>query len=188
MFQRPSQRLSSAFKASREPVGINLVPMLDALVTLIAFLLFSMSFIAIVGLESLVPVVNDMPVEEQLQLKDKPVQITLTLGEREAEVWSPFDRFEAKVIPNLPDGSPDANAIHSALLSVKEIFPFERQIVFVPAPTTSYDQLVSAMDAARQLEAGDPPIYYKNPQTNVERAATELFPNIVFGNLLAEGG
>jgi hypothetical protein len=42
------------------------------------------------------------------------------------------------------------------------------------------------MDAARGLEASDPPIFVKNATTGNDEALKTLFPNVIFGNLLGE--
>ncbi len=180
MFKRPTSRRKTVHKE----VQLNLVPILDTMVTLIAFLLFTMSFLQIVSIESPFPQASAKDVEEKL--KQRPLQLTLTLREGEAEIWSPFELVPARKIPDAQPGTPDLKAIHSHLLDIKRKFPTETKLVLVPTPAVNYDTLVSVMDASRLVEPGDEPIYFQNSATGVNEVAKALFPEIVFGNLLGE--
>ncbi len=157
--------------------------MLDALVTLIAFLLFSMSFLAIVSIESPAPVASKAEVQQKL--KEKPLQLTLTLTPKGSQIWSPFGRIETTRIANSEFG-PDLPQIHQALVKIKAKFPEEKQIVLVPHPGVNYDTLVAVMDAIRSLEKTDTAIFVKSPKTGLPLQAQYLFPSIVFGNLLGD--
>jgi biopolymer transport protein ExbD len=180
VLKRPSTRRRSV----PTEVQINLVPMLDALVTLIGFLLFSMSFLSLVHIETPKPEVNPDNVEQQL--KEKPLQLTVSIREKESEIWSPFEKIQPKTIPHTAEGLPDTKAIHEALIEVKRGFLNENKIVFVPAANTSYDILVAVMDSLRNLEPTDPPLFRTNAQTGIEEPVKQLFPEVVFGNLLGE--
>ncbi len=180
MFKRPSSRRRSSSTA----VQINLVPMLDALVTLIGFLLFSMSFLSLVHIETPKPEVNPENVEQQLQ--EKPLQLTVSIREKETEIWSPFEKIQPKTLPHTAEGLPDTKAIHEALIEIKRSFINESKVVFVPAANTSYDILVAVMDSLRNLEPTDPPLFRENPQTGIEEPVKQLFPEVIFGNLLGE--
>src|SRR5689334_18160563 len=127
MLKRPTSRR----KSKQEGVTLNLVPILDTMVTLIGFLLFTMSFLAIVSIESPFPQASPDRVEEQL--KEKPLQLTISINEGDTEIWSPFEKIEAKKLPNPVPGQPDTKALHEALLDVKEKFPAETKVVIVPA-------------------------------------------------------
>jgi biopolymer transport protein ExbD len=178
VLKRPSARR----KGSREQIELNLVPMLDTMVTLIAFLLFTMSFLSIVGIETPFPTAS--PESVQKKLLEKPLQLTISIREKDTEIWSPFEKIRSKTIPNPTEGTPDMRLVHEALLEVKKQFPNENQIVVAPAPGISYDVLIATLDAIRQVEPTDPPIFAKNTQTGLDEVVKKLFPNIVFGNLL----
>lgn len=178
MLSRPSSRR----KGERKQIELNLVPILDTMVTLIGFLLFTMSFFTLVTIESPVPVVN--PAEQVEKLKERPLQLTLSMHEKDVEIWSPFQKVEAKTIPNLPDGAPDFKAIHETLIAVKQKFPTENKIVFAPLKTANYELLIMLMDNMRMLEPTDPAIFAKNLQTGVDIPIKMLFSEIVYGNLM----
>lgn len=176
MFKRPSSRR----KTEREEISLNLVPILDTMVTLIAFVLFSMSFLALVSVESPFPVASADP----KQLKEKPLQLTLSLNGDSLELWCPFDRVPSQRIRHNDEGKPNTLELHEKLVAIKQKFPLERQIILVPEPAVSYDELVAIMDSVRMLEATDPPIFVRDPSTGNDIALRALFPDVVFGNLL----
>lgn len=180
MLKRPSLRRNT----EHGPIELNLVPMLDALVTMIAFLLYTMSFLTLVAIESPVPVASKVINNEVM--KEKPLQLTLTLRGQEVEIWSPFERIKSVKIKHIEEGKPDLTAIHDELLKVKQQFPKETKIVFSPEAGINYDVLVAVMDSARLPEPTDAPIALKNPQTGVDEVVKVLFPEIVFGNLLGD--
>jgi biopolymer transport protein ExbD len=179
------KRPTSRRKGHSGQIELNLVPMLDTLVTLIAFLLYTMTFLDIVGIESPFPIASTEHVEQKL--KEKPLQLTVSLRENEAAIWSPFQRITTKTIPNPAPGLYDLHAIHEALIEVKKQFPTETHVVVVPTGGTNYDTLVAVMDTLRNLDATDPPIFVKNAQTGLEEQAKLLFPDVIFGNLLGDG-
>lgn len=180
MLNRPSSRR----KSEAEGIQLNLVPILDTLVTLVGFLLFTSSFLSIVGVESTFPQASTKKIEENL--KEKPVQLTLSLHETESELWSPFGRIPSKKIPHTEPGRPDLKTIHESLIEVKKGFPNELKLIIIPTAGSNYDTLIAVMDAARSLDAGDPPIFVKNNTTGIEESVKQLFPEIIFGNLLGD--
>lgn len=180
MLKRPSSRR----KSSREPIRLNLVPILDAMVVLIGFLLFTTSFLAIVSIESPFPTAS--PEQNQEKIRQRPLQLTLTLRDKEVEIWSPFGKIKATTIPNVLPGQPDINKIHETLVAVKQQFPAETKIVLVPTRETDYDTLIQVMDGIRQMEKSDPPLFAKNALTGNDEPVKMLFPEVIFGNLLGD--
>ncbi|MBC7386827.1 MAG: biopolymer transporter ExbD [Cryobacterium sp.] len=178
MLRRPSSRR----KSHGEQIALNLVPMMDTFVTLIAFLLYTMVFVVMTHVETPLPTAS--PTEVAEKLKEKPLQLTVSFRKDETEIWSPFSKIAAKKIPNTPEGTPDVAAIHARLVEVKQQFPNEKQVVLAPTGSTSYDSLVAAMDGIRMLDAIDPPIIVKNAKTGVDEALKLLFPEVIFGNIL----
>jgi biopolymer transport protein ExbD len=176
------KRPSSRRKSSSEQIQLNLVPILDTMVALIAFLLLTTSFLSFVSIESPFPQASSS--EQQKKLKERPLQLTVSLREKETEIWSPFDKFPAKTLPNPQPGIPDIKGIHETLIGIKQKFMDETKVIIVPYSTANYDTLIAVMDAMRGLEKTDPPLFRKNPQTKVDEAVKSLFPDVIFGNLL----
>jgi len=177
VLKRPSCRRNT----HQDPLELNLVPILDAMVTLIGFLLFTTSFLAIVAIESPLPVSSSSEVQEQL--KEKPLQLTLSVREKDVEIWSPFQKIAPKSVANNKEGQIDIKAIHDALLEVKKKFPLESNAVIIPLKGTSYDDLISLMDSVRQVEPTDLPIFLKNEKTGLDEPVKKLFPKVVFADL-----
>jgi biopolymer transport protein ExbD len=178
MLKRPSSRRRS----NHSEVNINLIPMLDALVTMISFLMYTMAFLSFTMIESPIPMVSS---EENIQqLKERPLQLTLTVNENDLLLWSPFDLIPQTTIPNKEDKSPDLLKLHETLIGIKQKFPTENKIVLSPKSATSYDLIVSIIDTAKNFEKTDPVIVVKNEKTGVEEQAKTIFGEVVFGNLL----
>lgn len=177
---------SSRRKGGTDLVNLNLVPILDAMVTLIGFLLFTTSFLVITSIETPMPQASSAQNEEQL--KENPLQLTLSIRDKESEIWSPFEKIPKKTIPHLPDGQPDLKNIHETLLIIKRQFPFESKIVLVPYSGATYDTLIALMDVSRLVDATDPPLFRKNSTTHIDEQVKQLFPEVIFGNLLGDSG
>jgi biopolymer transport protein ExbD len=179
MLKRPSRKNSHS-----DSFEVNLVPILDTMVTIIGFLLFTTSFLSIVSLETLFPQASSEEVQNKIQ--EKPLQLTLSIEDKQLKLWSPFQKIEPKTIPNTQEGKPDLKALHEQLMEIKKNFPFEKTLVFIPYTQFPYDHLIGVMDATRFIESSDPPLYAKNPVTGNDESLKELFPIAVFGNLLEE--
>jgi biopolymer transport protein ExbD len=176
------KRPSSRRRSNHAEISLNLVPMLDALVTMISFLMYTMAFLSLTMIESPLPMVSS---EENLQqLKEKPLQLTLTINEKDVLIWSPFDLVPQTIIPNKDDKTPDYLKLHETLIGIKQKFPTEDKLILVPKSTTSYDAIVSLIDAAKNIDKTDPVIVIKNAKTGVEEQAKYIFSEVVFGNLL----
>ena len=119
-----------------------------------------------------------------MQLKKQPLQLTLTVNDKDLLLWSPFDLIPQQTIANLADGSADILKLHEALIAIKQKFLTEEKIILVPKSNTSYDTIVKVLDASRNLDKTDPVLVSLNPKTNVQEQVKTLFPDVVFGNLL----
>lgn len=154
-----------------------LVPIMDAFVTLIAFLLMATSLLAVTLIDTPVPIVSTNPPDNK-----KPLSLTIRVLEDKLVVESPFNLISRQEIPRT-DTQHNLTKLHDLLLEVKNKFPLEKQIILMPSPTTKYDDLVQIMDSGRQIRPADPPLYIKNDQGQ-DVVVTDLFPDVVFGNVL----
>jgi biopolymer transport protein ExbD len=175
-------RPSSRRKNGGEQIELNLVPMMDTFVTLIGFLLYTMAFLAFVSVESPLPMSS--PTEVAEKLKEKPLQLTVSLRDKDTQIWSAFDKIPSKIVPHTAVGMPDFRGIHESLLQIKQQFPAENKVVIAPSGATNYENIIGAMDAIRLFEPTDPPVFVKNKDTGVEEPVKMLFPDVVFGNIL----
>jgi biopolymer transport protein ExbD len=156
--------------------------MMDALVTMISFLMYTMAFLSFTMIESPLPMVS--PDTNQQQLRQRPLQLTLTLNEKDILLWSPFDLIPQQKIPNLPEGKVDLMRLHETLIGIKQKFLKEDKVILVPQGVTSYDTIIQVIDAVKNFEKTDPIISIKNEKTGIQEQAKYLFGDIVFGNLL----
>jgi biopolymer transport protein ExbD len=180
MLKRPSSRR----KSKTEEIQLNLVPILDTMVTLISFLLFTTAMLTFVNIESTFPEMSAAGNEQKL--KEKPLQLTVSLHDNDIEVWSPFEKIPTKKIPHLSPGQPDYKTLHETLIGVKQKFPQENKVVLAPNASANYEELVTVMDNMRILEPTDPPFFAKNEKTGNDEPVKTLFPEVIFGNLLGD--
>jgi biopolymer transport protein ExbD len=191
MLKRPSSRRRSG----HEEININLVPMLDALVTMVAFLLLTSAFMSIAVIDTPAPLLA--PADEQIKNieKDKPLQLSAHIMEKQILLtdWS-GSRVNVR-IPSVVDTAKDpkggelrydTEALHKALLDIKTRYPKETKLVLKPDAGVSYESLVGIIDAARAYEKTDPvtPPTKKDPQ-GVDVPDTRLFPEVIFGNIMS---
>lgn len=178
MLKRPSQRRSS--KGTQE-IDLPLVPIMDAFVTLIAFLLLVTSLLAVTLIDTPVPVVSNEPEEK---MHEKPLALQLEIKADELILSSGFRLIPEQKFPKV-EKNYDSGKLHEALIAIRQKFPKENTIVYKPAADVKYDDLVQLMDATRLLSKTDPanpPVKDKN---GVDRIDPYLFPTVVFGNVIS---
>ncbi len=191
MLRRPSSQRRTRTK---EDIELLLVPILDTFVTLIAFLLAATSLLSVTLIDTPVPVVSATPPE----IKQKPLSLTIKIELDRFVLSSPFNRIRKQNIDRVGDDQ-DFVKLHDALLAIKGKYPYEKQIVLMPSPTMEYEDIVKVMDASRRIEEGDPSLYVKEAVKDEfgeeirdksgsvvqeDRIVTDLFPEVVFGNIL----
>ncbi|MGZ3694329.1 MAG: biopolymer transporter ExbD [Bdellovibrionota bacterium] len=177
MLKRPSSRRRSR---GTSEIDLPLVPIMDAFVTLIAFLLLATSLLAVTLIDTPVPVVSTMPEEKN---KEKPLALTLTIEQDKLELSSGSRQIKTQVFPKI-DKDYALDKLHEALVPIKQQFLKEQNIVFMPVGDVKYDDLVHLMDTVRLLLKTDPPIYTKDA-AGVDKPETYLFANVIFGNVIS---
>jgi biopolymer transport protein ExbD len=187
MLKRPSSRR----KSRPEEVNINLVPMLDALVTLVAFLLFSMAFVSIAVIDTPAPLLAPAD-EQQEKLKEQPLQLTAHVQENQIVLTDWAGSRVNKTIPSVQDPADpektryDLESLHKALLEIKEKFPKETKLILKPNAGVAYEAIVGIIDASRAYEKTDTvtPPTVKN-ERGEDVPDMRLFPEIIFGNIMS---
>jgi biopolymer transport protein ExbD len=176
MLRRPSARRRSAGQAHIE---LPLVPIMDAFVTLIAFLLMATSLLSVTLIDTPVPILSSLTDPS----KEKPLTLTLKISSEGIRIESPFNLIQAVSVPRVADKY-DGDKLHDALVGIKQKFPKERKIIFMPSADVKYDDLVQIMDSSRSLLKTDPPLYVQG-EGGVNKPETDLFPEVVFGNIVS---
>lgn len=188
MFRRPSSRR----KSESQELQLNLVPMMDALVTMVAFLLISMGYLAISAIDTPAPLLAPADQQEKEVKKDKPpLQLTAHIMAEKILISDWSGGREAHEIGQRPDPGKngeityDFDALHKLFIAIKLRYPEEKQIILKPEPGIPYEAIVSVMDAARAYEKTDtetPPV--KKNKDGVDEPDANLFPEAIFGNIL----
>lgn len=175
MLRRPSSQRRG--QGRRHLEELPLVPIIDAFVTLVAFLLMVTSLLAVTLIDTPVPVVSSAPPDTK-----RPLSLTVFLEQDRLRIESPFGHIPRTEIPRTEQAY-DLVKFHDVLLGVKNKFPQEKQIILMPSATTEYNDIVQVMDAARQIRPADPPLYVKDDKGQ-DVVVTDLFSDVVFGNIL----
>lgn len=143
---------------------LNVVPMIDMMIILVFFLIFSAVFTRTHVLELNLPgadaAVPDLP--KGLNLEVIVRQNTIEVADRGTGVL--------KAIPS-PNASYDLNALSEFLKLVKSKYPDHRDATILLEPNIEYDTLVQVMDTVRVFQV---------PNSNWDMA--ELFPNVSVGD------
>lgn len=173
--QLPSRR----YRKRNDTTKIPLTSLLDATFIFIFFLLITANFIKIFEIGSDVPTISE---QEPPKNEKPPLALTLTIEESKIQIMTGVPSRLVKVIERNASGFYNLEELHSFLVSLKQSNPSEKVAVFEPVVDLTYADLVKIMDEVRILRNTDPSIYTKDKK-GIDIRATELFDNIVFGNI-----
>ena len=143
---------------------LNIVPMIDMMVILVFFLIFTAVFsktnVLSLNLPSSQSTPIDLPKDLQLEVIVHPAE--LVINDRNS---GPL-----KVLPNVATGY-DLNALSEFMRVVKSKFPQKTDATVLLGPDIAYDVLVQVMDTVRVYELPTAPF-----------SKAELFPDISVGD------
>jgi biopolymer transport protein ExbD len=143
---------------------LNIVPMIDMMVILVFFLIFTAVFsktnVLSLNLPSSQSTPIDLPKDLQLEVIVHPAE--LVINDRNS---GPL-----KVLPNVATGY-DLNALSEFMRVVKSKFPQKMDATVLLGPDIAYDVLVQVMDTVRVYELPTAPF-----------SKAELFPDISVGD------
>src|ERR1700689_3689488 len=143
---------------------LNIVPMIDMMVILVFFLIFTAVFSKTNILQLNLPASNTAPVELPKGLKLEVIirPDDLVVNDRNS---GPL-----KVLENTPNGY-DLDGLSEYMRRVKATYPQMTDATILPGPNISYDTLVQVMDPVRVYQVPEPPF-----------SKAELFPDIAIGD------
>ena len=161
-----------------EEKGLDLVPVMNLVTILIPFLLMSAQFVSLAVIDSSAPAigepqeVEEEPDEDKLSLSLLITDVGFTISGAD-KVLPKDDEVNGPQIACLDAqcASPEAydyKELTRRLALVKDRYPDEPNVVFVPSPMTEYETLVYTMDATRE-----------DPEDKEDGKARELFPFVV---------
>src|ERR1700730_15207971 len=138
--QRPGRRNHARYHTGRD--DLNIVPMIDMMVILVFFLIFTAVFsktnILELNLPSSQQTPIDLPKQLQLEIIVRPDQ--LVVNDRNS---GPL-----KTLPNTAQGY-DLNGLSDFMRMVKAKFPAKTDATVLLGPDIPYDVLVQVMDTVR---------------------------------------
>jgi biopolymer transport protein ExbD len=143
---------------------LNIVPMIDMMVILVFFLIFTAVFSKTNILQLNLPANNSAPMDLPKGLKLEVIirPNDLLINDRNS---GPL-----KLLANTPNGY-DLENLSVFMRQVKSQFPQMTDATILPSPNVSYDTLVQVMDVVRVYQVPEPP-YSK----------AELFPDIAIAD------
>ena len=143
---------------------LNIVPMIDMMVILVFFLIFTAVFSRTNVLSLNLPSSQSTPVDLP---KDLQLEVIVHANEL---VVNDRNSGPLKVLPNAAAGY-DLNGLSEFIRAVKSKFPAKTDATVLLGPDIPYDTLVQVMDTVRVYELPTPPF-----------AKAELFPDISVGD------
>ncbi|MGE0113449.1 MAG: ExbD/TolR family protein [Steroidobacteraceae bacterium] len=163
MASKASKRVMRRHHRGRSSYDLNVVPMIDMMVMLVCFLVFSAVFTRTSILELNFPTANaaipDLP---QLQLEVVVRKGGIEISDRNTGIL--------KSLPSTAQGY-DLNGLAEYLLLVKSKYQDKQDASVLLEPEIPYDTLVQVMDAVR--------VYAPKGKNVVQ---TELFPEVSVGD------
>ena len=144
---------------------INIVPMLDVMVILIFFLIFTAVFSKTRILELNLPaeVPQELEKVQQLELEVIIRERTIEVADRRTGLLQSFPRTGETT---------DLKPLSDYLARVKARFPDKKDATVLPEPEVPYDMIVQVMDAVRTYEG----------MQDGQPARGELFPQVALGD------
>jgi biopolymer transport protein ExbD len=167
-------RLGKRCRQVEEDTELNMIPIMNMFLVLIPFLLMSASFFHIKAINTSIPIHADTPAKEQIPEKQK-IKITVIVEMKRDEIRisalsdTPNDLALSALETTLPrqigaDVSVEQLAGH--LKRLKDRYPESDTMILIPDGEISYNEIIQAMDCARQHET------------------ESLFPNVVLSGAL----
>lgn len=146
-------------RISEEDTDLNMVPIMNLFMVLIPFLLMSASFLHIKAINTSIPVHQAAgPIEEQkeqeakvtavLSLYDNRIELSVVCETLPVDVLSKFE-VTVKKTSDIEGTSP---ALLAALREIKTKYPASDTMLLVPDTSILYDEIIHAMDIARNME------------------------------------
>ena len=145
---------------------LNIVPMIDMMVILVFFLIFT----AVFSKTSILPLnlpTNSAPAPEELP---KGLKLEIIIRPDDLLI-NDSNSGPLKTLANTPAGGRDYDGLSEFMRRVKSQFPEMTKATILSGPAVPYDTLVQVMDAVRVYELPVKPF-----------SKAELFPDIAIGD------
>lgn len=140
---------------------LNMVPIMNMFMVLIPFLLMSAAFYHIKAVNTSIPVhgsktAESSPVNEKEEIK---ITVVVALKANEINVSALSDKLDPKALAELETtisrptgGDISVAALADFLMKIKTRYPASDTLLLIPDGNVSYDEIIQAMDCARNNE------------------------------------
>lgn len=180
MANKPSNRTNR----TRPPDELNITPLIDMVTCLMFFLMMFASIMPVVTIDAPLPKIAETA-DEIRQAKDSKnkLEVLVFITSKGFNVKSDYGPDRA--FP-LAEGKYPYVDLHNYLVQLKGKKPDSREITMMPSDDTSYDVMISVMDASRELFKGDtgfsqvPPEIADKPES---MQFNRLFPEVSIGGV-----
>ena len=167
------RRIAGLRRVSDEETEPNMVPIMNMFMVLIPFLLMSASFFHIKAINTSVPVHAEANIEASVKNPDIKVTVVMEIKKDRFHLSALSDQLDAKALQKLEATivkpaitSKPLEALAVFLKDIKTQYPASDTMILIPDDAVVYDEIVWAMDCARNME--------QHP----------LFPNVVLSGSL----
>ena len=174
------RKLRSRDTSEDATFDLNLAPMMDMLVSIVPFMLLSVSFLTVMLINVTLPVPVAQALEQDRKDQKREVVIKVNISQKSSfnvevkDISGAVSRYSIAS----SGGQLDYKSLHKKLVEVKSRFPKIFRIEVNPDAGVDFKAMVETMDAARNMEKGDPTILIENTATPL------LFPDVVISNLM----
>jgi biopolymer transport protein ExbD len=155
----------------------SLIPVMDAMFTLIFFLLMSSSFLKLNEISSNIPFVS-----EDDKIQDQKLGLTIQVNTDNIQILTGTPSLIYKSIPRLADGAYNLEQLRIELIKLKKSHSKEITALLEPVADITYEELVNIMDNVRETKNTDETIYLKD-EKGIDVQTNQLFSNIIFTNI-----
>jgi biopolymer transport protein ExbD len=163
---------------------LDLAPLLAVMVKLVPVLLVSSAFVQMMVIETELPQVVSEAIQKQEQT-EKPTLISLEMvSDQGMRLVVTKNGVEKEEMVPLKEGHFDYPTLHLKLIALKQANPEVFKIEINPDAKVPYNDVVKALDEARQAHDKNIrfPVYDPKQGKNVE--TQYMFPEVVFTNMM----
>ncbi|MSP18925.1 MAG: biopolymer transporter ExbD [Bdellovibrionales bacterium] len=149
MAKKPSDRTHR----SRPDDSLNLTPLIDMITCLMFFLMMFASILPVVMIDAPLPKVASTAEEvKQAKNDEAKMEVSIFITSKGFQVKS--DSAAEKSFTIGPKGYPYED-LHKYLVGLKTKRPSSKELTLMPSDDTSYEVIIGAMDASRELYKED---------------------------------
>jgi biopolymer transport protein ExbD len=142
-----------------EDTELDMVPIMNMFLVLIPFLLMSASFLHINAVNTSVPVHSDSQRSVEDQKSEIKITVILALGKEVMKVSATSDnltaaelsKFDASIKRDMSSDVEEYQLVE-VLRKIKTSYPKSDTVILVPESAILYDDIITAMDLARNFE------------------------------------